>query len=876
MSIFRNRSRWGSATAWRNLPGLCRFGVLTFFLLAEVAVAAPAISGFSPTSGRPGTHVTINGSGFASAVRVEFGTQRYAAFVRVSDSQIRAVVPDDGLTGPIRVEATGGSAGASAAAFQVAPRIDEFSPLSGSTTTTVTINGANFVTGGTVVVFGSVTSSIVNVTAVSQVQARVPAGISNVILRVITSSGTATSRVEFVSTTAPAIESFTPENGLAGKGVQVVINGANFTQASAVTFNNKAAAFTKTADTQLIATVPAGATTGKIRVTTPTGTATSAINFVVGPTITEFHPPSGTAGELIVISGNDFAGITNVTFGGTNTSQLIITAQNQVQARVPTGAKNGRIGVHTTTGEGFTTNNFVIGPLISDFSPEYGPVGTSVVINGGGFVSGGTTVKFGTRTANPPFVSPPTQVTAVVPAGSTNAPITVSTSTGTNVSTKPFLVTTALPLITEFEPQSAPPGTGIQIRGAKLQNATSVTIGGVPVAFQATADTLILATVPAGVQTGPVRVSNASGTGVSPQTFYAPPWITSFTPASGVAGSFVSIRGTNFTGLTRLFFGPEPATPTSVSPGEIITPVPTFARTGPLTLETPGGTFITTNIFTVPPKILSAQPQIGPVGTLVRINGTSFFGVTNVQFNGVSATFTNLSSQAIDAVVPAGAATGPIRVATPDGESISGFLFTVTVPSDLAISEVLSTNLISPGGTVTYITTVTNRGPSIQTQLLLTNRLAPALVLQSAVPSQGGCTIAGTVVSCGLGVLTNNRSATLTVVANVPTSGVFTNTASIRSAEGDTAPGNNLVQNVLVAASVEQRTLSIRLLSAPTRAVISWPASLVPFKLEFIPELGSTSVTWIRLASGPVLNNGTNSYTNTVGQAQEFYRLRFP
>jgi len=70
------------------------------------------------------------------------------------------------------------------------------------------------------------------------------------------------------------------------------LTGTNFSGATAVTFNGPAAAsFTVGSATQITATVPAGATTGTIAVTTPGGTGSSAASFtvtapVVTPTLT--------------------------------------------------------------------------------------------------------------------------------------------------------------------------------------------------------------------------------------------------------------------------------------------------------------------------------------------------------------------------------------------------------------------------------------------------------------------------------------------------------------------------------------------------------------------------------------------------------------
>jgi len=78
----------------------------------------------------------------------------------------------------------------------------------------------------------------------------------------------------------PAILSFSPASGAVG--TQVQITGTSFDQASAVSFGGGAkAAFTVNSDTQITATVPTGAKTGTISVTTKGGKATSKTKFTV-------------------------------------------------------------------------------------------------------------------------------------------------------------------------------------------------------------------------------------------------------------------------------------------------------------------------------------------------------------------------------------------------------------------------------------------------------------------------------------------------------------------------------------------------------------------------------------------------------------------
>jgi uncharacterized repeat protein (TIGR03803 family) len=67
--------------------------------------------------------------------------------------------------------------------------------------------------------------------------------------------------------------------GEAGRTIEFL--GQGFTGTSAVAFNGTTAVFTVVSDTFLTATVPAGATTGFVTVTTPTGTLTSDKKFLV-------------------------------------------------------------------------------------------------------------------------------------------------------------------------------------------------------------------------------------------------------------------------------------------------------------------------------------------------------------------------------------------------------------------------------------------------------------------------------------------------------------------------------------------------------------------------------------------------------------------
>jgi hypothetical protein len=79
----------------------------------------------------------------------------------------------------------------------------------------------------------------------------------------------------------PTIAAFTPASGLSGS--TVVLSGTYFVSPSAVSFNGVSAGFVVKAAGVITATVPAGASSGPIQVTTPGGTVTSRADFTVTP-----------------------------------------------------------------------------------------------------------------------------------------------------------------------------------------------------------------------------------------------------------------------------------------------------------------------------------------------------------------------------------------------------------------------------------------------------------------------------------------------------------------------------------------------------------------------------------------------------------------
>jgi len=194
-----------------------------------------------------------------------------------------------------------------------------FTPTSGLPGTTVVITGANFI-GATAVLFNGLPATSFSIDSATQITAIVPTGATSGQISVLTPGGTFTSASSFtvIWVTPLSISGFTPAR--ANFGASVIITGTSFTGASSVKFNGLSAAFTVNSDSQITATVPAGAISGLIQVITSNGSVTST-KFTVNPVAvrTLSWQQSGTGdfngdGKLDLLWRNYATGVNRVWF----------------------------------------------------------------------------------------------------------------------------------------------------------------------------------------------------------------------------------------------------------------------------------------------------------------------------------------------------------------------------------------------------------------------------------------------------------------------------------------------------------------------------------------------------------------------------------
>jgi YD repeat-containing protein len=292
--------------------------------------------------------------------------------------------------------------------------IISFTPQSGTVGTTVTINGTAFssTVSQNTVQFNGTTASIVSASATSLV-VTVPAGATTGPISVATSAGSVSSSTNFTvsaGTGVPSITSFTPNMGT--PGTAVTITGTNFDilPNDKVTFNTTHAAVNSATSTQLGATVPANATSGKIAVATPGGQGTSTQDFYV---------PFGTH----VVADIGYTG--RVSPGG---NQTVALAANQIGLLLFDGVAGQGVSLQLS-GSTFS------GCTLYIFAPGGAQLTSSSCTSGTTFINSVTETVTGTYTIG---IDPGAN------AGSINIALTPDVS-GTITAGTPLAVTTTAP-----------------------------------------------------------------------------------------------------------------------------------------------------------------------------------------------------------------------------------------------------------------------------------------------------------------------------------------------------------------------------------------------------------------------------------------------
>jgi ABC-type transport system substrate-binding protein len=621
------------------------------------------------------------------------------------------------------------------------PTIGAFTPDHGPIGSVISIAGSGF-TGTTSVSIGATKAKSFTVVRDDLISAVVGPGTSTGAVTVTNAAGGVSTSSPF--TVGPTVASFLPAKGAIG--ATVTISGSGFTGATDVTFGGTdAQSFSVVSDSKITAVIAAGTTTGAVEVIGPGGTSTSSKSLAFGLSVSSLTPDHGPVGTSVTIGGSGFTGATAVKFNGTNAESFSVDSDTQITAAVAAGTKTGKVTVTGPGGTATSLGTYTVSLGISSFSPAKGPIGSTVTLTGSGFagVSGPDAVQFNGTDAQSYTVVSNAKITAVVAAGTTSGTITV-TGPGLVGSATSGIAFVVGPKIDSFTPTQGPAPSVITIHGSGFTGVTAVKIGTASAqGYTVDSDTQITAHVWPGAKTGKVTVTGPGGTATSAANFSVTLEISALSPSKGPAGTTVTITGTGFTGATAVRFNGTPAQSFSVVSNTKITAVVAGGTvSGPIAVDSVGGTATSNGSFALSTSISSFSPLQGVAGTTITINGSGFTGASAVTINGKSVqAFTVDSDVAITATVAFGTTTGKVAVATPSGGATSKAPLTV-----LSITSFTPTQ-----GRLATVVTVTGSGFTGATEV-----------------DVNGAAEAYTVVS--------DTKVTLTVAAGT-TSGVITVTA---------------------------------------------------------------------------------------------------
>jgi len=319
---------------------------------------------FSPSHGAPGATVAIQGTDLSGVTQVSFGSIA-GEMLSQTGSSISAVVPVGALTSKIKL-VKGGVVITSRENFVVdqspVPTVISFDPAIAGSGDVITVTG-NLLNEVDSVFIGNLKAVIQGTPTASEMQIVAPLGLQTGKIRLfytyLTHYGMlkpAESASDASLTLAlPVISGITPDITKLDVGNEVIISGSLLEKVTKVEFGTVEATPFTYADGTITCTVPALATTGKIKLTCLDGFTESSTFMVNLPAISLFLPQKGSEGvptdsRSFVVDGTNLSLVTEVLVGTTpatihtqTDTKIIFTAPASTAGFISLVAPNGTV-----------------------------------------------------------------------------------------------------------------------------------------------------------------------------------------------------------------------------------------------------------------------------------------------------------------------------------------------------------------------------------------------------------------------------------------------------------------------------------------------------------------------------------------------------
>jgi hypothetical protein len=523
-----------------NVPGSTTASVISNNRNFQVTAPIPTVTILSPASALALSTtftLTVTGTNFISGTSQVLWcnacgtTYTTLATTFVNSTTLTATVPANLLTsvGSATVLVTNGGTAVSTAnqTFLIAiptPAVTLISPtgvVQGTGTTTLSVSGSNFLSGGNSTVTwclsgcGSATNLTTTYVSSTLLTATIPSSLLTAVgtaaIGVTNSSGgvsvnsSSTIAFSITTSTAPTVTAVSPSSATAGtpNSVTITLTGTNYTSGaggSVVTWCNFCSGSPTTlgttyvSATSLTAVIPASllTTAGSAQIGVANGSTSSAINqtFTINPkpSISTISPTTAVAGQgalSLTISGTNFPTTSTIVLwtGPTGSAQLTPNSGNtstslvvSIPASLLTTAGTGNVAVSDTVNQvpSATASLTINPPAVTSISPTSATAGTAnsvtLTVNGTGFLPSNVSVVTwcnacggsAPNTLTTTYVSA-TQLMAVVPSGllttAGTVQVGVTNGTGAGPSTQTFTISPK-PVLSSLTPSTATAGQG--------------------------------------------------------------------------------------------------------------------------------------------------------------------------------------------------------------------------------------------------------------------------------------------------------------------------------------------------------------------------------------------------------------------------------
>jgi hypothetical protein len=668
------------------------------------SVVPAVVYGFSPTSGRAGSQVTVTGLGFAASDRV-FVDGRPARAPSVTATRIGFTLPAGVSRGAITLRRAGAKEVA-VGVFAVLPdaKVTALEPGTGPVGTLVSIRGSGFLPGDAVTFHGQPLTPVSR--ARDLIVVVVPKGAESDFVAV----GPARSRQKFVVVLPPpSIGSFVP--GLGPPGTKVTIHGESFGRDDHAYLGTTRLELGARTDDSLEVTIPRGAKkSDQLTVKGPRGASTSTQVFrvVLPPVLQKFAPTAGAPGARVEIFGAHFLPGDQVKQGGTGL-RMVDYDEERLVVELDRDAESGAFEVFRDSQKLATSARpfeVLRTPTVTGFQPTTGLAGTHVTLTGTHFTPE-TVVRYGKRPLRIVKRSGTVALEVEVPRGDVAEAFTVETHGGSAVTPTAFEVF-RYSTVARLAPVSGRQGTRVTVSGAGFGPTDRFFLGDVELpVVERRADACVV-TVVSAASSGTLSWESHGKRQVSRLAFAVvrPPTLMSFAPLLGPAGSQVVLTGLDFNDRIGCRFGQQPCKVVRRKlPTELVVEIPrTAAGTDFLWIEHEGKRFKAAAPFQVvlPPTVASFSPVAGAAGTEVTITGANFTATSEVRLGDTPAPVTSRQLPGVLVVTVPTLPIGTYALSVSDGT------FKVRAPQRFKVAVVPRVTSIAPltGTSGTEVTVV--------------------------------------------------------------------------------------------------------------------------------------------------------------------------